>query len=119
MEEIAKSGTLRRLLAFVIGSVVVLLNQKLGLHLDAAEAVGFAGLVATYIIQSAAKEAAVKKAALDKIHLDARQTASDQVRDLDGALKQLNSRYPKPAEPVTARPSISTVQMVPPGEKKP
>jgi hypothetical protein len=62
---LVKSGTFRRLIVYVVGLLVVLLNRKLGLDLNTEELAGAVVLAITYLIQSASKEKVLAKAEAD------------------------------------------------------
>jgi len=82
-----EAATIRRLVAFVVGLVAVVLNKKLGLELDDAAQVSLVALIATYIGQSAYNEAQTKKAAAvvtaadkEKASITDNQSAIDAIR---------------------------------------
>ncbi len=54
-------ATVKRAVASVVGVLVLSLNQKLGLALDATAQASIAAIVVAYISQSAWKEAALAK----------------------------------------------------------
>jgi hypothetical protein len=58
----------KRLAAFIVGLLVVVLNNKLGLGLTEADKVTMASLIAVYLGQSAIKDTVIQKA---QIHADA------------------------------------------------
>ena len=50
------SGSLRRVLAVVLGGAIIAMNQKFGLGLDATQIVSIVALVIAYIVQSAIRQ---------------------------------------------------------------
>lgn len=56
------SGTARRIAIVVVGLVIVPLNRKLGLNIPPEEVAATLLLLATYLVQSSWKEAAIAKA---------------------------------------------------------
>ncbi|MBK7865234.1 MAG: hypothetical protein IPJ65_42875 [Archangiaceae bacterium] len=67
------SGTGRRLLVFLLGFLVTVLNKKLGLDLDAEQLVAEIVLVCGYFTQSAVKEAS-------DAHADAKTALADAAK---------------------------------------
>lgn len=62
MNEFLKSGTFRRMVATGVGLLVILLNKKLGLGLDAADQAAIVGLIVAYVAGSNFKEAKIESA---------------------------------------------------------
>lgn len=63
LEEFAKDK-LKRFLVFLLTALFLLVKSKIGIEVPNAVAVSIAGLASVYIVQSAAKEAAIIKAKL-------------------------------------------------------
>jgi len=50
------TGTIRRILAIMLGGVVITMNQKLGLGLDIGQVASIAAITIAYIVQSSIRQ---------------------------------------------------------------
>lgn len=62
LKDLLASGIVRRGVAFILGLLFLALNKKFGLELSDGEKMEITGLVATYLLGSNLKEAAVAHA---------------------------------------------------------
>lgn len=74
------SGVVRRIVAGILGVLLVVLNDRFNLGLSEVDKASLIALITGYIFQSAFKEAAKEKAAVEAKKIDSLQEAVDELR---------------------------------------